>query len=121
MQEEGVIRASKSPWASSIVLVMKHDGSLRFCVIYRAFNAITKPEVFPLPRIDDLLDKLGQSKYFTTLDLKSGYWQIRVGTSSWEKTAFVTHRGLYEFCVMSFGIKNVPSVFQRLMQNLLLV
>ena len=74
MQEEGVIRALKSPWASSIVLVRKHDGSLRFCVIYKAFNVVTKSEVFPLPRIDDLLDKLGQSKYFTMLDLKSGYW-----------------------------------------------
>ena len=73
--------------------------------------------MFPLPQIDDLLDKLGQSKY---LDLKSGYWQIRVGASSREKTTFVTHRGLYEFCVMPFGIKNAPSFFQRLMQNLLL-
>ena len=120
MQEEGVIQASRSPWASPVVLVRKRDGSLRFCVDYRALNAVTKPEVFPLPQIDYLLDKLGQSKYFTTLDLKSGYRQIRVDASSREKTAFVTHRGLYEFCVMPFGIKNAPSVFQRLMQNLLL-
>lgn len=97
----------------------KRDGSLRFCVDYRALNSVTKPDVFLLPRIDDLLNKLGQSKYFTMLDLKSGYWQIKVDASSQEKTAFVTQRALYEFCVMSFGVKNAPAVFQCLMQNVL--
>ena len=119
MQDGGVIQPSKNSWVSPVVLVRKRDGSLRFCVDYRALNSVTKLDVFPLPRIDDLLDKLGQSKYFTTLDLKSGYWQIKVDASSQKKTAFVTHHGLYEFCVMPFGVKNVPTVFQCLMQNIL--
>ena len=117
MQDGGVIQPSNSSWASPVVLVRKRDGSLRFCVDYRALNSVTKPDVFPLPQTDDLLDKLGQAKYFTTLDLKCGYWQIKMDSSSQEKTAFTTHRGLYEFRVMPFGVKNAPTVFQRLMQN----
>ena len=119
MQDGGVIQPSKSSWASPVVLVRKRDSSLRFCVDYRALNSVTKPDVFPLPRIDDLLDKLGKAKYFTTLYLKSGYWQIKMDSLSQEKTAFATHRGLYEFRVMPFGVKNAPAVFQRLMQNVL--
>ena len=119
MQDGGVIQPSKSSWASPEVLVRKRDGSLRFCVDYRALNSVTKPDVFPLPRIDDLLEKLGKAKYFTTLDLKSGYWQIKMDSSSQEKTAFATHRRLYEFCVLPFGVKNAAAVFQRLMQNVL--
>ena len=87
------------------MLVRKWDGSLRFCIDYRALNSVTKSDVFPLPWIDDLLDKLGQAKYFTTLDLKSDYWQIKVDAKSQEKTALVTHQGLYEFRVMPFGVK----------------
>ena len=102
-----------------MVLVRKKDGTLRFCVDYRGLNSVTKLDQFPLPRIDDLLDQLGKSRYFTTLDLASGYWQIRVDKPSREKTAFVTHHGLFEFCVMPFGLTNVPAVFQRLMQKVL--
>ena len=119
MQEQGVIQPSSSPWASAIVLVRKKDGSLRICVDYRHLNSVTKSDTFPLPRIDDLLDQLGNSKYFTTLDLAAGYWQIRVADDSIEKTAFVTSNGLFEFRVMPFGLTNAPAVFQRLMQRVL--
>ena len=119
MQKTGVIIPSSSPWSSPVVLVRKRDGTLRFCVDYRVLNSVTKPNVFPLPRINDLLDQLGKSKYYTTLDLASGYWQIKVHANSQKKTAFVTHQGLFEFRVMPFGVMNVPAVFQRLMQRVL--
>ena len=119
MQKNSVIKPSESPWESPVVLVRKRDGSLRFCVDYRQLNSVTKPDLFPLPRINDLLDQLGKSKYFSILDLKSGYWQIKVHADSQEKTAFITHKGLYEFRVMPFGVTNAPAVFQRLMQRVL--
>ena len=106
---------SCSPWASPVVLVRKKDGSHRFCVDY----SVTKLDSFPLPTIDDLLDQLDQARYFTTLDLASGYWQIRVHRDSVPKTAFVTPQGLFEFRVMPFGLTNAPAVFQRLMQKVL--
>ena len=120
MQENGVIQASKSPWSSPVVLVQKKDGSLRFCVDYRELNSVTKADTFPLPRIDDLLDQLGKAKYFSTLDLASGFWQIRMHPQSQEKTAFSTPQGLYEFRVMPFGLTDAPSVFQRLIQQVLM-
>ena len=119
MQEQKIILPSTSPWASPIVLVRKKDGSLRFCVDYRTLNAVTKPDRFPLPRIDDMLDELGNTQYFSTLDLSSGYWQVRMSEASREKTAFITQQGLFEFCVMPFGLMNAPAVFQRLMQQVI--
>ena len=119
MQEAGVIQPSTSPWSSPVVMVKKKDGSQRFCVDYRTLNSITKADTFPLPRIDDLLDQLGNSRYFSTLDLASGFWQIRLSPSSVEKTAFAVPQGLFEFRVMPFGLTNAPAVFQRLMERVL--
>ena len=81
---------------------------------------MTKADTYLLLRIDDLLDQLGRCHFFSTLDLASGYWQIRVSPASREKTVFVIPQGLYEFLVMPFGLTNVPAVFQRLMQRLLM-
>ena len=120
MQRSGVITPSHSPWSSPVVMVRKKDGSHRFCVDYRGLNAITKSDTFPLPRIDDLLDRLGKARYFSTLELASGFWQIRMELSSQEKTAFVTPHGLYEFRVVPFGLTNAPAVFQRLIQQVLI-
>ena len=109
MQDKEVIQPSKSPWTSPVDLVMKRDGTHRFCVDCWKVNPVTKPDSFPLPRIDDLLDLLGRSKYFSKLDLASGFWQIRMHPSAQEKTAFITPQCLYEFRVMSFGLTNTPA------------
>ena len=95
--KKDVIDSSNSPWASPVVMVRKKDGSWRFCIDYRRLNAITKKDVYPLPRIDDALDCLHGASYFTSLDLRSGYWQISVDERDREKTAFKTPDGLFQF------------------------
>ena len=119
MLDQDIISVSSSPWSSPVVLVKKKDGTTRFCVDYRKLNAVTRKDSFPLPRIDDALDALSGSSYFTTLDLQSGYHQVAMDPSSKDKTAFITHAGLYEFNVMSFGLTNAPPDFQRLMSRVL--
>ena len=116
----GVIEPTVSPWASNVVLVRKPSGELRFCVDYRQLNNLTVKDSYPLPRIDSCLDSLGGAKYFSTLDLRSGYWQIEADKETSEKTAFVTRKGIYKFNVLSFGLSNAPAIFQRLMDLVLL-
>jgi hypothetical protein len=115
MVKKGTVRPSQSPWAAPVILVKKKDGTMRFCVDYRKLNVITKKDNYPLPRVDESLNALGGSKYFSSMDLASGYWQIDMAEGDKEKTAFITRDGLFEFNVMPFGLCNAPATFQRLM------
>ncbi|HBK71150.1 MAG TPA: hypothetical protein DDZ39_05755 [Flavobacteriaceae bacterium] len=120
MKHNKVIRNSFSPWASPIVMVKKKDGTMRFCVDYRKLNTVTRKDTYPLPRIDEMLDKLNNSKFFTSLDLQSGYWQIEISEEDKYKTAFTTGEGLYEFNVLPFGLTGAPATFQRCMSHILM-
>ncbi len=120
MLESGVVTESNSPCSSPVVLVKKPDGRERFCVDYRQLNTVTRKDVFPMPRIDDMLDQLG-GKIFSTLDARAGYRQIKMSLQSQENTAFSTHDGLFQFGVMPFGVCNGPATFQRLIQQVLQV
>jgi hypothetical protein len=119
MLTHGVIEPSNGAWAFPVVLVKKKDASVRFCIDYRALNAITKRDVYPLPRIDDTLDHLHGARLFTSLDLHSGYWQVPVAARDRDKTGFVTRQGLFRFIRMPFGLANAPSTFQRMMDAVL--
>lgn len=116
--QKGVIKPSSSAYASPIVLVRKTDGNLRLCVDYRRLNVKTKRDAFPLPRIDESFDALQGAKFFSTIDLASGYHQIAVREQDQPKTAFTTTFGIFEYSRMPFGVCNGPSTFQRLMQSI---
>ncbi len=115
----GVIEESHSDWASPIVLVPKTDGSVRFCVDYRKVNAMSKFDAYPMPRVDELLDRLGAARFYSTLDLTKGYWQIPLSPLSKEKAAFTTPFGLHQFVMLPFGLFGAPATFQRLMDKVL--
>ncbi len=120
MLKRGVIEPCEGPWASPIVMVTKKDGTPRFCVDFRRLNDVTRKDAYPLPRIEDNLDTLQGAKYYSTLDLLSGFWQVEMAPEDRDKTAF-THGGggLYRFLTMPFGLCNAPATFQRLMEQVL--
>ena len=119
MLRDGVIEESTSPWCSPIVMVRKKDGNYRFCVDLRGVNSVTQGMSHPLPRVDDALDTLAGAKYFSSLDMASGYWQVEIAPEDREKTAFTTGKGLHHFKVMAFGLKNAGPTFQKLMELIL--
>ena len=119
MEKHGIIEKSMSDWSSPIVLVKKKDGTLRFCVDFRRLNSVSKSDAYPMPRVDKLLDRVGQAKFISTLDLTKGNWQVPVEESARPKTAFSTPFGLYQFRRMPFELQGAPSMFQRMMDHIL--
>lgn len=122
--EAGIIKPSRSPWSSPVLLVPKISNPItatdwRMCIDYRKLNEVTKKEIYAIPRTEDAIDALNGAKWFTTIDLASGYFQIALDEKSQEKTAFVTYDGQYEYTRMSFGLVNAPSTFQRCMDTVL--
>src|SRR6185312_14618725 len=118
LQQKGFIRPIASPWGAPVLFVKKKDGSMRVCVDYRDLNAVTIKNKYPLPRIDDLFDQLKGAKYFSKIDLRSGYHQLKIKERDIPKTTFVTRYGQFEFTVMSFGLTNAPAYFMNLMNKL---
>jgi len=113
----GIIEESESPWAAPIVLVPKPDGSLRLCTDFRKLNSVTIPDPFPMPRVETLINKIGQAKFLTKLDMTKGYWQIPVAPAAVELTAFVTPNGHFQWKYMPFGLRNAPGSFSRLVKK----
>ncbi len=117
--EQDIIEPATSEWAAPIVFAPKKDGSLRFCIDYRRLNAATKRDAYPIPRMDECIDSLGDAQIFTLLDANSGYWQIELDEDARDLTAFVSHHGLFRYKRMPFGLKNAPSTFRRAIDMIL--
>ena len=119
MLEQGIIESATSAWSAPIVLVKKKDNSLRLCVDYRRLNGVSEADAYPMPRVDDLIDRIGSSCFISIVDLTRGYWQVPVAREACHKTAFTTPFGLYQSNVMPFGWQGAPATFQRLMDHVL--
>jgi len=119
MLDLGIIEHSESPWASPIVLVPKPDGSIRLCTDYRRVNLLTVPDPFPIPRIEDLVDRVGRAKFLTKVDMTRGYWQVPLDDYSGPISAFVTPSGHFQWRFLPFGLRNAPATFSRLVVKLL--
>ena len=119
MLEMGIIEVSRSEWCSPVVLVPKKDGSLRFCIDFRYLNSVSAFDPYPMPRIDEMVERVGRASYITTLDLSKGYWQLAMAPEVKGLTAFKTPFGMYQFRVMPFGLHGAPATFQRLMDYVL--
>lgn len=117
MLDNNIAQPSFSSWASPCLLVNKPDGTYRFCTDYRKINHVTKPDSFPLPRIEDCVDQVGSAKFVSKFDLLKGYWQVPLSQRAQEISAFITSEGLFSYNVMSFGLRNAPATFQRLMNR----
>lgn len=117
--ENDLIEPSRSCWSSPCLLVPKPDGTYRMCTDNRKVNALTKSDTFPIPRIDDCIDRVGNAKYATKFDLLKGFWQVPLTDRAKEVSAFVTPSGLYQYKVMPFGMKNSPATFQRLINTII--
>ena len=117
--DKGMVEPADSAWSSPVVLVKKKDNSWRLCIDYRRLNEVTRQDAYPLPRIDDSLDALSGSVYFSTLDLVSGYWQVPLDKEAQDKSAFVTRSGLWKWKVLPFGLTSAPATFERLMERVL--